>query len=504
MRLIFFFLFTSIMTASNGQSFVDLEPMWLTNEGDTTLSRLSMGLLVGDEFSINNDHHLQVWGDHVYVLNTVEALGNSGGYLECRNRLDGGLQWAHSFNHFNMGRREVPLTLEVDSSQITVLGLRRSGPLFSNLWNMGSIIKRQFSHDGALLRLDTFDLSNSEYPDFFVPLGMSVAMRSLDDRYLIANSRGGGKQEFSLINSEGTVDKFYSENFTYDSKLINRSTLFKDDIVVYHQELDSNFFHQEAYLKVYNSDLDSILTIDITDDLPKRYRSICNEVEDGHLKCYSFQVGHDTIHYTYFDQNFNKIWSRSFWDYLVIRLEKIPNKNEYLYYENFVVEVGDSLTGYYKFSHVDDSGQVRKLKTFETSPGEHFLANSIHFHKDQLFISGVVRGPDEDGLPDRLNGRRSLFAIDLRDIGLVTATDEEDYAQAGQLILAPNPCTDLLFIKGDELPVRYDIIDMMGHIVASSSFDGGPIPVDHLANSYYLLRSTYADGRVLNNSFVKQ
>lgn len=72
-----------------------------------------------------------------------------------------------------------------------------------------------------------------------------------------------------------------------------------------------------------------------------------------------------------------------------------------------------------------------------------------------------------------------------------------------EVLLFPNPASDILNFQSKKLPTQLDIFNCIGQLMISGDWQGNPIDISELEKGYYIVQLVYANSSIIVKQFVK-
>ena len=155
----------------------------------------------------------------------------------------------------------------------------------------------------------------------------------------------------------------------------------------------------------------------------------------------------------------------------------------------YVLSTGlDGSNNILELFRVDGNNTLQSVSILNFVDGRYLSPRAALIEEEQLIIFGT-EGDNKGGVNDDNALAVSLIAFDLRDLGLVTST--EDYESRKSMTLFPNPATDRITLAAEDLTTLAGakILDMHGRTVKQIDRidDSGQISVQDLSKGYYFI-----------------
>lgn len=430
-------------------------------------------------------------GQNFYNVFRVHGRDQEGAYIEKVDLLTGEKKWFNYFDLTTSDRQEVPVLIRVKNGEYVEVVSQRLNKPFStenDLYNSGidmSLVYRKYNDvDGQLVDEHIPDENDSisirtQYANF--PIGNRVSyLFSEDDgnfRY-IERLKYNNKFKFKSykIDKRGYV---LSKTDTIDiGRDVFNAVLLKKgvDTLVY---LNFNPTEKQAYLQFFDFDMNKVYEKPL-EKFTTDYNILFREANENHILVqYVEQVpmAFDSLVIMAYDYNGNLLNTLKIEDniYDSAAYKYIDTEDEFLMLES---------------RYQEDAYLKREIRVIKTENGNKIVKKSFSgmdslrtFTPYSFYITNdnIIISMDEGAyyLNDDGKFKQDIFAqalstmsVSLEQLGLVSSN--KDLAEDVMLSLYPNPAHDYLHFSGQgiENSDRWEIYDLRGHLVKSSSTIG--------------------------------
>ena len=429
--------------------------------------------------------------NYIYNLLLVDGRDQEGAYLEKIDSETGEKIWFNYFDLTTSDRQEAPVLMRINSGESVEIVSQRLNVPFStenDLYNSGvdmSVVYRKYSDvDGKLMEelipeaSDTLAL-RTQFSAFVRGNRVSYFFSEEDGNFrYIERLKFNNKYKFKsykidkrghVLSQTDTIDLGYD---VFNANLLKKGP----DTLVYFY---FNPIEKQAYIQYYSYDLNKI------DEKPLEgfninFGILMREANENHVLV---QYTEDTemffesvviLAYDYSGKLLNKF---KFLDEpnVSFAYKFLEQDNEFLIFQSRYKD-GALIKRESRVFKTQNGSMVFKISITGIDSLRVFSPYSFEFKGDDLIVS-MAEGAfyvNEKGKfeQDIFAQALSTMSVSLEQLGLVSSN--KDLAEDVMVFLYPNPAHDYLHFSGQgiENSDRWEIYDLRGHLVKSSSTIG--------------------------------